>query len=465
MNNQGTAMAEKELATRVVNAAERIKQWCEEIEHWRWTGSFDLHVQDEENPASGADLTTDDDHSREDQDSPEYWGCLPSTMVQRYEDRLDGISDDLADIDMDDLKERILDIHQSNSRPSSSYSTITVSNLNFLDDFSLFVTQTLIQTLPSFTTLRRHLKTWNVRLWVLREVPLYLQQLRDAQADLNQARGDLADEVHSPREEDAIELEQDKLDKRRVALQRHIAVAGNSLDAMLDSLEGTDDTLPDHWIDDFETMEAGLTSWVVDSQKRIFQLRMARHSPSPPLQEDTLDREEGKDYYLHTPIPPKFGSDSIESGVSSQQGFAPSNLHIGDDAAPNSREETFLPGHGGSAPVDGQDALPLITQRSSSEEGDSSIPQFVPSATIVLDTSDDPHTASRTASETTTTPTINIEYLNFGDGQSSPTSHSENPPESLPGLPESAPVHPVSLVEVRLTVKKKMRNNTDRDLG
>jgi hypothetical protein len=104
-----------------------------------------------------------------------------------------------------------------------------------------------------------------------------------------------------------------------------------------------------------------------------------------------------------------------------------------------------------------QDALPVVIQHPYSEEADSSISQSVLSAPIVIDTSDSPHTTSGTVNETTTTPTINIEYLSYGDGQSSAASHSESSLESQPGLPVLAPIHPASDVEVIIT-GKKMRN-------
>ena len=290
VNNQSVAASEKELATRVLNAAQKIRQWCEEIERWRWTGSFDLPIQDGMESAAEADLGKDRMEPHEKQEATEYWGCLPSSVVQEYENRLDIINQELADLDMDDLKERILDIHQTNSRPSSSYSSITISNLNFLDDFSLFVTENLIQTLPSYAALRRHLRTWTVRVWVLREVPLFLQQLLNGQTSLRQAKGELIKDEEFAFDKDFIESEQIRIDQLRMSLEDQIAGAGQRLDAMLDNLEGYDDVLPDHWVDDFEAMESGLTAWVVDAQSRIFQLRMALHSPPihDPIAPDLL---------------------------------------------------------------------------------------------------------------------------------------------------------------------------------
>src|SRR6202012_3719069 len=111
-----------------------------------------------DNGGSHTDGTVGNVGSVEYDENVEFAGCLPSTLVDEYELHLDKIYTDLQKLHVDDLKEKILSIHQGNSRPSSSASTISVSKLVFLDDFSFVVTKCLLRLLPDMAKLNRYMK-------------------------------------------------------------------------------------------------------------------------------------------------------------------------------------------------------------------------------------------------------------------------------------------------------------------
>jgi Growth-Arrest-Specific Protein 2 Domain len=273
------SISQKDLLTRVVDAADKIRAWCDTIERWRWSGSFNVPSNNE----NGAHLdgTDSDGGELEHDDNVEFWGCLPSIVVEKYELELDTIHTDLQQLDVDDMKERILSIHQGNSRPSSSASTFSVSRLVFLDDFSFVVTKSLLKLLPDLAKLNRYMKLWSTRLAILHIVPQFLNQYKLAQTNLQASWRGLDTEVT----EDglAIDEEQTRLDKLKESSQRSISEAGQSLDTMLDLLEGHDDVLPDHWIDDFEAAESDIGTWSLAAEKKIFDLRTRRKASIPEV--------------------------------------------------------------------------------------------------------------------------------------------------------------------------------------
>jgi growth-arrest-specific protein 2 len=260
---------QRDLVLRVIDAAEKLQIWCETVDQWGWSGSFapplpdtnlalDSLVHAENVESNGVDV--------------EYWGCLPSKVVEEYESQLDSIHEEMEKLDLDELKERILGIHLGNSRPSSRASTYSVSRLEFLDDFTFFVTKTLLQFLPSLSKLVRQLKLWSTRLVVLRIVPSFLHQLHQAHG---RSRG-LWEELAVPVEENenAQSAEESRLEELRESSKRDISDAGRLLDSMLDLLESYDDVLPDSWIDEFETIESDLGTWSRAAEQKLFEMKM-----------------------------------------------------------------------------------------------------------------------------------------------------------------------------------------------
>jgi hypothetical protein len=265
LNSDITTAAEKELASRVVRAAERLKDWCTEIEQWGWSGSF------EATPRINGGLGQFDGDSEE----QGFSGSLPLEQVEAYESRLDTIDDELTLLEVDELKEQILGIHVGRSRPSSSYSSQSfATNLTLYNDFQLFVTETLIHTLPHHAKLKQYLKAWSARLAVLAEIPTFLRGSYRFFTLLNGAYHPLKYPLGPSATLAALSAVEKELTKAQNELREKVGELGKQLDRMLDVLEESDDRLPDRWIDNFEAEETEYTDWSYEADKKLFQLRM-----------------------------------------------------------------------------------------------------------------------------------------------------------------------------------------------
>jgi hypothetical protein len=259
MSSDISTAAEKELATRVVRAADRLKEWCREIEQWGWSGSFDSKY-------AGGD--GDPFERRE-----ELSASLSPDVVEEYDARLDAIAQDLEDLEIDDLKEQILGIHLGRSRPSSSYSSVSTTNLVLYDDFQLFVTESLLHTLPYHAKLKQHLKLWHIRIDVFRQVPSYLSGLSFLEEILQEAWQGLKHASTPEMDEEELNALEESLLTAQSALRYKVSQLGKQLDRMLDTLEGQEDCLPDEWIDKFEGGEKSYAEWSYQAERKLFQLR------------------------------------------------------------------------------------------------------------------------------------------------------------------------------------------------
>lgn len=347
---------ERALGIRVARAAQQLHAWCREIETWGWRGRFEEPSEKEKDeirigfaeasskrPPRGHQIEAIEHKKRngngdiagqprESQsfntevgtlEETEFWGSLPSTAVEAYDSRIAEIRDELVDIGVDELKERVRQIHSDRSRPSSSYSTYsTFSNLERrglqfapLDDYEILVTSTLIQALPNLTILNLLLDTWTSRLLVLRQVPRWLAELSQANQALKLASQALYEErqrLKTRAESGNHHMEGSQEEPEFVGaskvmsrvLRGKIENLGKKLDWMLDVLEGHEDVLPDNWIDDFESLEAGYTKWVVAAERTVLRIGMRdspnKHEiqvPDPLLSDDGtlhMEQQDGK---------------------------------------------------------------------------------------------------------------------------------------------------------------------------
>jgi hypothetical protein len=264
LNSDITTAAEKELASRVVRAAEKLKEWCAEIEQWGWSGSFEASPQ---TPRGRGRLDGVFEEQR-------FSGSLSLTQVEDYEIRLDSIDDELTLLEVDELKEQILGIHIGRSRPSSSYSSQSYSKVMLYDDFQLFVTETLIHTLPNHAKLKQYLKAWSARLAVLAEIPSFLRGSYRFSTILNGAYHPLQYPLGPLAAPDELLAVRKRLTTAQHDLREKVGELGKQLDRMLDLLEESDDRLPESWIDKFEADETEYTDWSYEADKKLFHLSM-----------------------------------------------------------------------------------------------------------------------------------------------------------------------------------------------
>ncbi|KAH7075778.1 hypothetical protein BKA63DRAFT_512348 [Paraphoma chrysanthemicola] len=272
--------AERDLGARVAKAAQRLQSWCAEIEQWGWNGSFEPpSVEYRERRRKSLELRIREHVGDADLSNTlpplEYWGSLLSVEVESHEARLDDIEDEMLKLDVEELKEHVLDMHPSGkSRPSSAGFEATRQNYKPMDDFSFLITQTLLSALPHHAQLKERLGTWTARISTLREVPRYVDDLSTAQKAMRLGW----DAIDPPADNSDAAFAQWKeaVDTIAGVLGSKVADLGKRLDRMLDTLEGRDDCIPDTWIDVFEGIEADFGQWTHESRRKVIDFDLRR---------------------------------------------------------------------------------------------------------------------------------------------------------------------------------------------
>lgn len=272
--------AERDLGARVAKAAQRLKSWCAEIEQWGWSGSFEQpSEQFREARRKSIERRIREHVADTDPTSTlpplEYWGSLLSVEVEQHEARLDDMEEEMLKLDVEELKEHVLDMHPAGkSRPSSSGYEASRQSYRLMDDFSFLITQTLLSALPHHAQLKDRLNTWTARVSILRAAPRFVDELHTAQKALQLGW----DAIEPPSDDSDLAFAQWKeaVDTISSVLHSKVADLGQRLDRMLDTLEGREDCLPDNWIDIFEGAEADYGRWAHESRRRVIELEVRR---------------------------------------------------------------------------------------------------------------------------------------------------------------------------------------------
>jgi hypothetical protein len=272
--------AERDLGARVAKAAQRLKSWCSEIEQWGWSGSFEQPSQEyREKRRRSLELRIREHVGDADLTNAlpplEYWGSLLSVEVESHEARLDDIEDEMLKLDVEELKEHVLDMHPSGrSRPSSAGYEASRQLYKPMDDFSFLITQTLLSALPHHAQLKDRLSTWTARISTLRQVPRYLDDLSTAQKAMRLGW----DAIDPPTDtsDEAFAQWKNAVDTIAGVLGNKVSDLGKRLDSMLDTLEGRDDCIPDNWIDTFEGIETDYGRWSHVSRRKVLDFDVRR---------------------------------------------------------------------------------------------------------------------------------------------------------------------------------------------
>ncbi|KAF2873055.1 hypothetical protein BDV95DRAFT_593436 [Massariosphaeria phaeospora] len=289
--------AERDLGARVAKAAQRLKSWCDEIEKWGWSGTFEPpSVAFREQRRRSLELRirehVKDVQALENMPELEYWGSLLSVEVEQHEARLDEMGEELLTLDIEELKGHVLDMHGGRkSRPSSAGYGAGRPNYTPMDDFDFLITQTLLSALPHHFQLNDRLSTWTARVSVLREAPRYLDDLQTAQKAMRLGW----DAIEPPADDSNAAFDKWKEATETIAgvLHGKVSDLGRRLDIMLDTLEGREDVLPEAWIDTFEGVEADFGRWDNESRKRLieFDVRRKDDQTGVPAQQETSAKE------------------------------------------------------------------------------------------------------------------------------------------------------------------------------
>ncbi|KAI1005164.1 hypothetical protein K3495_g3059 [Podosphaera aphanis] len=270
---------ERAFGLRAVDASKKIHMWTEELLSWPWpkvggqTGFEMLPVKSEIFPSSKEPTTI---RYRK---GYIYTSGLLESQIYLYEKRIEEISADLENLDMDELKRQILDTHFSpRSIPSHSFSKIQTPNFisstpfNEIDDFTALVTATVLQTLPTLNKLVHLIQSWSIRLVILRRVPGLMLDMDDA--DIALKSGWNAIQISEDYKRNASPVRNQGFSRKsydiiRSILEEKVTNLGKEIDFMLDSLEATYDTLPELWLDRMENLERGYSDWVVAGDRKV----------------------------------------------------------------------------------------------------------------------------------------------------------------------------------------------------
>lgn len=268
------SQADRALGIHAAVAAKNLSLWYKEVQSWDWPKRSDAHLGKAFIPPATATSSASTIPDVQD----EYYGSLPASVVKQHESRIKEIRDGMESLDVDQLKEHVLNAHiPSRSRPSSSNSAMSVPPpLSYvqLSDFTAVVTATILRALPILSRLNSLLSTWDVRLLVLRQIPGLLRALYLTRVALDDAFGTLKSR-EPPSEKDAL-YSRSNFYAKQTELGTAVASTGRRMDSVLDALEGREDSLPESWIDDLEAIESDFSTWVVEAEKRSAENEWAR---------------------------------------------------------------------------------------------------------------------------------------------------------------------------------------------
>lgn len=301
---EAASPTQRAFGIRAAIASKKIQEWTAELSAWPWptnsSEGFETPASKRRKISSG---NFNDHHNEGMLDSKqegrslnkeEYWGCLPAADVRRYESRIEEISEDMEDLNVEEIKSQVLDRHVLPRSRASSLSgpymeASSSQSYTRMDDFTAVVTATVLQALPSLSRLTVLMDVWSVRLTVLRQVPPLMVSMEDAVMALRSGwkaiqtlEPGLGPEDGSSK---ASVVSRQDYEIMRDVLQEKVSKLGQELDHMLDTLEGRNDTLPEAWLDRMESIEQDYGEWVVCGERKVGEDEWAKESAARRLEQ------------------------------------------------------------------------------------------------------------------------------------------------------------------------------------
>ncbi|KAH8887402.1 hypothetical protein GQ53DRAFT_784347 [Thozetella sp. PMI_491] len=283
-----TTPAEQSFALRTALASQKIHEWLEELSAWPWPAggapaAFELPgTRRRRLSRSEGSLPATADPSSTMQ--KKYMGSFLASDVTRYLERIDEISHEMEQLDLEEIKSHVLYNHimplSRPGTPMSDTARVVASSLsyNMMDDLTALITATILQALPNLSRLNRLMNAWGIRLTVLKRTTPFVSALEDAEISLRSAR-----EALDPGQQDSAgsqssngvapqvdlsTLSRQDFEVLKSILDVKVSRAGRHLDSMLDALEGAQDTLPEHWIDRMDSLEQQYGDWVALAERK-----------------------------------------------------------------------------------------------------------------------------------------------------------------------------------------------------
>ncbi|XDG02185.1 hypothetical protein ABKA04_001800 [Annulohypoxylon sp. FPYF3050] len=342
--------SEQAFAMRTAIASKKIRDWLDELSSWTWqkgNGSTGFEMPPakkrklfEPEPSGGegngglpkSNLPYDTD----------YLGSLRVADVDRYEKRVEKIQQELDELDLEEIKNQVLHHHiLPLSRPTSpafsdgGCSVMSTSMFAKMEDLTAVVTAITVQALPNLSRLTRFLNTWTTRLLILRKVPSLMVMIADAEVALRSGWNAIESPESSPTRatgrDNAPSLSRIEFDIIKRVIQQKVTKPGRALDYMLDSLEGSMDTLPDEWLDQMEQIERSYAIWEATAERKVLagersnlpevspkdvSIRTDPETPRPKIHVEgpspTKDLPESSDFdqFASPPTPSDYSSDT-----------------------------------------------------------------------------------------------------------------------------------------------------------
>ena len=291
--------SEQSFAMRAAVASRNVQDWLDELARWPWPTDHPS-AGFEPPPPKQRKLSESDVAAAAGGQTPEgagegLWeGSMPAAHVARYQERVDAIRGDMDDLDIEEIKTHVLHHHiLPLSRPGTPMSDSNVSaasslSFNKMDDLTAIVTVVVLQTLPNLSRLIRLMNTWSVRLVVLERAPALLSCLTDAEVAIQAGwDGVRVGEQTVPSSSPGSGVPQKKVSSltrgdfhvMKLIVEKKISKAAHIMDFMLDSLDGREETVPEHWIDRMDHVEEEYGQWVAACERSIREAewRMMMH--------------------------------------------------------------------------------------------------------------------------------------------------------------------------------------------
>lgn len=378
--------AERALGIRAALIGQRLRDWHAEILGWQWPNSRNAANGKGFLPPSG--LTRKLLSARKESGADEeavnnnYVGCLPVDVIEQHETRLEEIKDGLYGLDMEELKEHVLDAHiPSRLMSSDASSSLRSQRYSELSDFTTVITATILGALPLFTKLNTIINAWDVRLAALRQLPAFLDDLEKSKDAVSRAL-DRLEQGLLPYDGEPNFLK-DAFEHARGVLENMVIVLARRMDNILDVLEGSDDCLPSYWIDDMEQIEDEFAIWSFEAEKMAIenewkrslpeeeQAMVTRASSSPRAQKTaqpgiSMTDEEAEEHASNSriiqedfPDASKIGSTPGSTSSFENQGMK-SNYPITPDTTPHRRRLIESPAYSEFSPLPSNIAHPEI---------------------------------------------------------------------------------------------------------
>ncbi|KAK4695520.1 hypothetical protein P7C71_g2240, partial [Lecanoromycetidae sp. Uapishka_2] len=249
--------SERAWGIKAALASKKLQDWHQELSDWPWGG----YGEREPNSPS---------------DQEQYWGSVLAATVKGYEERIENIQDDMETLEVEDLKDYVRSTHDSRL---SAFSGAVESETSYgrLDDFTAVITATIVQALPTLSRLNSLLSTWSIRLLVLRQVPAFVRDLADSQESMLSAWIAIA-KPDVPIAKRRADFTRNAFVEVQAVLQDQISQLGRRLDIMLDLQEGSEDTLPESWVDGMDNLENDYSAWVVRAEELLLNNEMNVYS-------------------------------------------------------------------------------------------------------------------------------------------------------------------------------------------